>query len=95
MAVSKVIVNGVTKIDVTTDTVATDNLLSGFVATGADGIKVNGAVAAYAGVYTVTPTQSIQILSTSGKTMAHDVTIDPIPSNYGLITWDGSSLTVS
>ena len=29
------------------------------------------------------------------KTMASDVTVNPIPSNYGLITWDGSVLTVS
>ena len=95
MAISKVIVNGVTKIDVTTDTVATGNLLYGYTATGADGEKINGAVAAYTGAYTVTPTQQLQTLSTQGKTMTSNVTVNPIPSNYGLITWDGSVLTVS
>ena len=49
----------------------------------------------YTGPYTVTPTQSTQTLSTTGKRMTGNVTINPIPSNYGLITWDGSVLNVS
>lgn len=49
----------------------------------------------YAGPYTVTPTQSTQTLSTEDLLMVQDVTINPIPSNYGLITWDGAVLTVS
>ena len=49
----------------------------------------------YTGPYTVTPTQSTQTLSTTGKRMTGNVTISPIPSNYGLITWDGSVLNVS
>lgn len=50
---------------------------------------------AYMGAYTATPTRSTQILATNGKRMTDDVTINPIPSNYGLITWDGLTLTVS
>lgn len=50
---------------------------------------------AYAGPYAVTPTTSTQTLSTSGKTMTDDVVVNPIPSNYGLITWNGAILTVS
>lgn len=46
MAVSKVILNGTTLIDVTNDTVASSNLLSGKTATGADGEKVNGGITA-------------------------------------------------
>lgn len=42
MAVSKVIINGVTRIDLTEDTVASSNLLSGYTATGADGEPVTG-----------------------------------------------------
>ena len=42
MAVSKVILNGTTLIDVTKDTVAANNLLSGETATGADGEAVIG-----------------------------------------------------
>ena len=49
----------------------------------------------YEGAYTVTPTGSTQTLSTAGMKMTGNVTINPIPSNYGLITWDGTTITVS
>lgn len=42
MAVSKVIVDGVTLMDVTVDTVASNNLLTGAQATKNDGQKVTG-----------------------------------------------------
>ena len=50
---------------------------------------------AYEGPYTVTPTQSEQRLQTTGKKMTADVVVGAIPNNYGLITWNGSVLTVS
>lgn len=53
------------------------------------------AGARYEGAYEVTPTQETQILETAGLVMNSNVTIEPIPSNYGLITWNGSVLTVS
>ena len=49
----------------------------------------------YDGSYTATPTSGTQTLPTNGKLLARDLTINPIPSNYGLITWNGSTLTVS
>ena len=49
----------------------------------------------YTGPYSFTPTQDTQTAPTENKTLQHDITINPIPSNYGLITWDGSTLTVS
>ena len=49
----------------------------------------------YEGPYEATPTQFTQTLSTEGFTMAQDVIIHPIPSNYGLITYNGSIITVS
>ena len=49
----------------------------------------------YEGSYNVIPTSETQTLSTNGKLLARDLTINPIPSNYGLITWNGSTLTVS
>lgn len=49
----------------------------------------------YTGEYEVVPTAEAQVLATNGKNMTHDLIIDPIPSNYGLITWNGSVLTVS
>lgn len=49
----------------------------------------------YSGPTEVTPSGIAQILNTNGKAMASNITINPIPSNYGLITWDGTVLTVS
>ena len=49
----------------------------------------------YEGPYTFTPSSEEQVISTNGKVMEDDITINPIPSNYGLITWNGSYLTVS
>lgn len=50
---------------------------------------------AYAGDYAITPGAEAVVLSTKDKRMTDDVIINPIPSNYGLITWNGSALTVS
>jgi hypothetical protein len=49
----------------------------------------------YEGPYEVTPTTETQTLATQLKTATQNITINPIPSNYGLITWNGSVLTVS
>lgn len=44
MGIAKIILNGVTQMDVTGDTVSSSNLLSGNTATGADGEKVSGDI---------------------------------------------------
>lgn len=49
----------------------------------------------YDGPYEVTPSNEMQTLNTDDLLMTQNVTINPIPSNYGLITWNGSTLTVS
>lgn len=49
----------------------------------------------YDGPTSVIPTGSAQVLATSGMAVLADITIEPIPSNYGLVEWDGSVLTVS
>lgn len=49
----------------------------------------------YGGEYTVTPGEERQILPTASKLMGQDMVIEPIPSNYGLITYDGSTIMVS
>lgn len=72
----------------------------GFSVNGAKPLSVSipfggGYSTPYEGAYTVTPSLQTQTLQTYGKTMLDNVTINPIPSNYGLITWDGSHLTVS
>lgn len=49
----------------------------------------------YHGAYTVTPTNQAQVLDTDTLILDGNITINPIPSNYGLISWDGSTITVS
>lgn len=49
----------------------------------------------YEGEYEVTPSEETQTLATDSLYMRGNITINPIPSNYGLITWNGSTLTVS
>lgn len=49
----------------------------------------------YTGATIVTPSQSTQTLATADRVMASNIVINSIPSNYGLITWNGSTLTVS
>lgn len=49
----------------------------------------------YAGSTHVIPSQEQQTLETAGMTVLENIIIEPIPSNYGLITWNGSTLTVS
>jgi hypothetical protein len=49
----------------------------------------------YTGEYTITPGDETVVLSTSGLRMTDNVTINPVPSNYGRITYNGSVITVS
>ena len=49
----------------------------------------------YSGATTIIPSKDVQILNTNGCIMTKDIVVKSIPSNYGLITWNGSVLTVS
>ena len=49
----------------------------------------------YHGGYEFTPSASEQTIPTAGLVLSDNITINPIPSNYGLITWNGSTITVS
>lgn len=49
----------------------------------------------YTGPTVVTPSDQTQTLATTGLLIPTDIVINPIPQNYGLITWNGSTLTVS
>ena len=49
----------------------------------------------YEGEYEIYPTTEEQILPTEDRNLTENIIIHPIPSNYGLITWDGATLTVS
>lgn len=62
------------------------------------GVAVNVNVVTgehYMGETTVTPSDEIQTLHTQSLFVDSDIIINPIPSNYGRITWNGSVLTVS
>ena len=56
-------------------------------------VRVDGTP--YTGQTAVIPSDTRQILPTAGTLLTQDITIEPIPQNYGLITWNGSTLTVS
>lgn len=58
-------------------------------------VSGGGDLPIYRGETEVTPTSVTQTLYTGGKTVIQNITINPIPSNYGLITWNGSYITVS
>lgn len=52
-------------------------------------------VETYTGAYDVTPSSEIQALNTEGLRLTRNIVVNPVPSNYGLITWNGAFLTVS
>ena len=49
----------------------------------------------YEGATEFTPTAETQTIRIKDRLARADITINPIPSNYGLITWNGAFLTVS
>ena len=49
----------------------------------------------FEGDYTYTPSGQTQTIAIRGLKATADIIINPVPSNYGLITWNGSYLTVS
>lgn len=49
----------------------------------------------YDGPYEFTPTQETQSAQTAHKVLLENIIIHPIPQNYGLITYNGRTITVS
>ena len=49
----------------------------------------------YAGPYEITPSSETQVVPISNYIAASDIKINPVPSCYGLITWNGSFLQIS
>lgn len=49
----------------------------------------------YDGEYEVTPSEESVTLHTANLAMLRDVVINPIPSNWGKIGWNGAYLTVT
>ncbi len=54
-----------------------------------------GALPAYTGETVITPTEEKQVLSTAQTSVLTDITVNPIPSNYGLVTRIGSVLRIT
>lgn len=48
----------------------------------------------YDGPTEVTPGEEPQVLNTQNKTLVEKITINPIPSSYGKIVWNGSYLRI-
>ena len=65
------------------------------VALGTPVVKEYVDVQTYTGEYEVTPSAETQTLNTEGLRLTRNVTVNPIPQNYGLITYNGAVLTVS
>lgn len=49
----------------------------------------------YDGEYVFTPSDAVQTVHTAEKTLLQDITINPIPNNYGRITYNGAIITVT
>lgn len=49
----------------------------------------------YEGEITFTPTQETQIIPTRYTVLLSDITINPIPSNYGRITYSGGIISIT
>ena len=58
-------------------------------------IEVAGETPVYDGDYEFVPSEEQQTINIGGKMATDNIVIDPIPSNYGLITYDGVSILVS
>lgn len=48
----------------------------------------------YDGDYDITPSDEVQVIPIEGKQARHDITIQPIPSNFGHIAYNGAFLSV-
>lgn len=68
---------------------------------GESGVNLNvqgefiGNMPMYTDSYEFTPSSEEQTISIAGKRAIGDIIIHPVPQNYGLITWNGATLTVS
>ena len=49
----------------------------------------------FEGAYEYTPSDEAQTIAINGLRATQNIIINAIPNNYGLITWNGSTLTVS
>lgn len=55
----------------------------------------SGEYPVYTGKYEITPSLETQTLETAYRVLTSNVVIAPIPSNYGKISYDGSTLYIT
>lgn len=85
MAISKIILNGVTQMDVTQDTVTADKLLSSYTATKNDGTKISGAYeppVINTQSKSATPSETVQTILPDNGYYLSQVNVNAIPSAY-------------
>lgn len=75
--------------------VLTGTLTSNKTVTGVLSVPSAANVTRYEGPYEFTPTADTQTIEIEHEMATQNITINPIPSNWGLITWNGAVLTVS
>lgn len=56
---------------------------------------IRDAYPEYSGPTEITPSAEEQTLDTTLKTLTRNIVVKPIPSNYGLITWNGAGIRIS
>lgn len=49
----------------------------------------------YSGEYSFVPTTEEQTIETKGFALLENIVIAPIPSNYGLVSWNGLGIRIS
>lgn len=55
---------------------------------------VRDSSSSYTGEYEFTPNDDTQVVEIAGLKATQDIIINPVPSNYGHIAWNGAYLTV-
>lgn len=62
-------------------------------------IEITGSggtpVPKYTGPYEFTPTAETQVVAIEAKMATENITINPIPQNYGLVTYNGRIITIT
>lgn len=82
---NKIIYGDTVLIDLTEDTVTSENLRSGYTAHDKSGEVITGSIPDQPSV-TITPNRSAQIAVTAGKYTTGIIEVAPIPSDYHLLT---------